>query len=245
MAIEGLNPYIDYGTRTLYNDLGITSPAELQRVEGELASQRLTELQLKPIQGSFDFEHLKAIHQHVFQDTYKWAGHARENFDAAKQEYIGGPVHRFTPSAAIEKEAAKVFGRLAQDKHLTGLHLDRFIEKAAALHNEINQIHAFPEGNGRAQREFLREVSVQAGHPIDLRGATQERIMEASIAGTNGDNKPMERLLAEATDPQRVQSLLTALEAIEKHRGPEQAQAAYMPPQRQAKNTPALSWDAQ
>ena len=228
MAIEGLNPYVDIKTRTLYNKLGITSPEKLQVAESDFARSRLAELQEKPIDGAFDFDHLKEIHRHIFQDTYQWAGEIRQNFDAAKQEVIGGPAHAFTPSASIEAEGAKVFGRLAQDKALTNLLRELFIQKAARLHHDINSLHAFPEGNGRTQREFLRELSVQAGHPMDLRVATEERVIEASIAGQKGDHGPMQRLMTEAIDPERARSLRAAIDHLEKHLGTEKVSGLYV-----------------
>ncbi len=228
MAIEGLNPYVDIRTRTLYNELGIQNPDELKRVESAYTTQRLTELGHNPIPGRFDFDHLKAIHHHIFQDVYAWAGEPRQNFDAAKQSYVGGPAHNFIPSAKIETEAVQVFDRLRGNDNLTGLSREQFIERAALLHNDINHLHAFPEGNGRSQREFLRQLSVEAGHPIDLKGTTEERHLEAAIAGVNGDHRPMQRLLQEATDPQRVESLHKAIVHLEAHLGTDKTQSFYI-----------------
>jgi len=44
----------------------------------------------------------------------------------------------------------------------------------------LNAAHPFREGNGRMQREFIREQGLKAGHYIDWRAATAEEMIEAS-----------------------------------------------------------------
>ena len=58
----------------LRNRLGITDEAELDFSERELVSQRAAET--IPT-GAFDLAHLRAIHRHLFQDVYDWAGELR------------------------------------------------------------------------------------------------------------------------------------------------------------------------
>jgi cell filamentation protein len=41
-----------------------------------------------------------------------------------------------------------------------------FRERAAHYLGEINALHPFREGNTRAQREFIRELAVEAGYEI-------------------------------------------------------------------------------
>ena len=71
----------------------------------------------------------------------------------------------FCERARIPSEAARVFGHLASENHLRGLDRLAFVKRAAYYLGEINALHSFREGNGRAQRELLREVSVEAGWP--------------------------------------------------------------------------------
>ena len=42
-----------------------------------MTAVRLLELQMNPIKGNFDFNHLKKIHKYIFQDLYDWAGKPR------------------------------------------------------------------------------------------------------------------------------------------------------------------------
>jgi cell filamentation protein len=64
---------------TLKNTLGATSYVLLDTAEVDFVSNRLLQFELGhgPI-GSFDAAHLKAIHRHLFQDVYEWAGHTRD-----------------------------------------------------------------------------------------------------------------------------------------------------------------------
>ena len=55
----------------LRNRLDIRDAATLEAAERELVALRL----LEPVPaGDFDLDHLKAIHRHLFQDVYAWAG---------------------------------------------------------------------------------------------------------------------------------------------------------------------------
>ena len=57
----------------LRNRLDIRGAPALEAAERELVALRLPE----PVPaGDFDLAHLKAIHRHLFQDVYAWAGSA-------------------------------------------------------------------------------------------------------------------------------------------------------------------------
>jgi cell filamentation protein len=40
------------------------------------------------------------------------------------------------------------------------------VERLAHYYSELNAVHPFREGNGRAQRAFLGQIARTAGHPI-------------------------------------------------------------------------------
>ncbi|HZW05331.1 MAG TPA: hypothetical protein VFF58_00345 [Candidatus Nitrosotalea sp.] len=46
---------------------------------------------------------------------------------------------------------------------------------------EINAIHPYRDGNGRAQREFIRELAVQSGFAIDWSRVPREQMTAASL----------------------------------------------------------------
>ncbi|WP_374942013.1 hypothetical protein [Sphingomonas sp.] len=62
------------GCETLRNKLGINDAERLDYHEREIVAQRAR--QGCPT-GDFDLNHLQAIHHHLFQDIYEWAGQLR------------------------------------------------------------------------------------------------------------------------------------------------------------------------
>ncbi|MDP3737080.1 MAG: Fic family protein [Hyphomonadaceae bacterium] len=71
---DDADPYANPKTGVLRNKLGIRSASKLDFHERELVTQRIR--QGVP-DGNFDLAHLKAIHRHLFQDVYDWAGEIR------------------------------------------------------------------------------------------------------------------------------------------------------------------------
>jgi cell filamentation protein len=235
-----LNPYIDPNTGTAYNKLGINNPADLKQAEAELSQIRLRQLQTTPLAGEFDLSHLRAFHRHILQDVYDWAGKTRESFDSAKFHSIEGRTRSFTPSARITEEATALFSSLKSEDHLRGLSREGFAERGAALLNAINKIHAFPDGNGRAQRAFLEHLGREVGHPLNFSVVSGERMVRASVAGMDGDLAPMARMFAEVTDPARVEQLSKAIGFLDNHKNVLDWNNAYL-----ATSTPGQTYSGQ
>lgn len=59
------------------NWFGLTDPAELERIAGRLATQRLYELERSTPLTSFTRDDLAAVHAYLMQDIYPWAGQLR------------------------------------------------------------------------------------------------------------------------------------------------------------------------
>ena len=56
------------------NLLGAINLVELNEREREIALTKQLELELNPIKGNFDYQHLKDIHKKLFEDVYTFAG---------------------------------------------------------------------------------------------------------------------------------------------------------------------------
>ena len=63
---------------------------------------------------------------------------------------------------------------------LESINYDEFISKIAYYFSEINALHPFREGNGRTQREFIRELALKCGYKIDFSKISKEQMLEAS-----------------------------------------------------------------
>jgi cell filamentation protein len=69
----------------------------------------------------------------------------------------------------------------------------------------LNTIHPFREGNGRTQREFIRELAAEAGHRINWNRVTRAQMVDASIESHNlGKNDAFAALIATAIVPVRL-----------------------------------------
>lgn len=159
-------------SETLINKLNIRDPEKLCEAERRLTMLRLNDLLERPISGKFDLKHLQDIHYYIFQDIYAWAGKIR-TVDIAKS-------NMFCKVQFISGQAQEIFGSLKEERYLAGLSRSEFVKKAAYYFSEINALHPFREGNGRAQREFVRELALQQGHVLHFSRVGTQEMLEAS-----------------------------------------------------------------
>jgi cell filamentation protein len=174
-AVE--DPYTYKNSTVLVNKLDLRDQLELDAFEAEISSARADE----PLPaGKLDYAHYKAIHHHLFQDVYAWAGQVR-----TVRMSKGG--HPFCFPENIEGQAAKLFHELEANRYLQDLDESDFASKAAHFLSELNVIHAFREGNGRSQLTFLVLLADYAGHPIELENLDPDEMLAAMIASFDGD----------------------------------------------------------
>ena len=167
------------GTEVLINKLGIKNQKELSEIEKELVSYRLAEINEKPIKGSFDLEHLKKIHNYLFQDVYDWAGKIR-NYNISKSGTL------FCLREYILPYATSVFDDVKNEHFFIDYDYEKKILKLVQLFSDINALHPFCEGNGRTQRVFIEWISRIAGISLDLTSVTRAEMVSASYDGMQG-----------------------------------------------------------
>jgi cell filamentation protein len=208
------DPYV-LPNGTLRNRLGVGDASELSRREDQLAAARQAILVRKGLEPPFDFEKLREIHRYILQDVYDWAGKPR-TCDLRKAAHLDSDESpkQFTPSSKIKAEADRIFGSLIRKNELRGLSPSNFTQAAAELFVEVNNIHPFREGNGRAQRIFLSALAKHAGHELAFDAVTRERMIEVSVAGIDGDVAGARRLFQEISDARRVEALRKALKFL-------------------------------
>jgi Fic/DOC family len=114
-----MDPYVYPDTTLLRNLRDIRDPDLFGEFEAEATARRLRQLEHKPLPGHFDAQHFQAIHRHIFQDVYEWAGEFR-TIDLAKSG------HLFALTEHIASSLNKTFGELADERYLTGADTDRF-----------------------------------------------------------------------------------------------------------------------
>jgi cell filamentation protein len=69
---------------------------------------------------------------------------------------------------------------------------------------DLNAVHPFREGNGRAQRALLSLLGRAAGWPIDWTGLDRDANIEASHSGHSGNELPMLELLSGLVAPAQL-----------------------------------------
>ena len=185
---SGRDHYLDPASGVLRNRLGITDGATLEQAEAALVATRSYELSQTPLPGQFDLAHLQAIHRYLFGDVYEWAGQLR-TVDIGK----GG--HLFAHHAHIACAAAPIFRQLAEEKCLAGLDPATFSRRAAYYLGELNALHPFREGNGRAQREFVSHLAHAAGYYVAWENVKQHDLLRASVESFKGHTSRLAALI--------------------------------------------------
>ena len=135
------------GIGVFRNKLGITDPAVLSRAATESTTLRLAELQATPVRGGFDATHLQAIHHHIYQDLYDWAGELRP-IDAGN-----------VPASQVEKSLNSVLDRLSRENQLKGLSAEEWAHSASAYLYDLGAIQPFLAGNNITLQEFAVELA--------------------------------------------------------------------------------------
>lgn len=160
-------------TDILINKLHIRDKNRLHNAEKKLVNLRILDLIEGPVKGGFDLTHLQKIHGYLFQDLYDWAGQIR-TVDIAKGNL-------FCRVPFIPMQSDEIFCKLKADRYLKGSFPEEFPVKLAWYFSEINALHPFREGNGRSQREFIRELALYNNYKILFSRTLEGELLKASI----------------------------------------------------------------
>jgi cell filamentation protein len=123
----------------LKNKAGLHAQSALDAFEADTTAIRLLELSEYPIPGKFDLPHLQAIHRHLFQDVYDWAGQLR-TVDISKRQ----PLRQLRHDESYLGQNFKIAG----ENFLIAQAPEAFIRKLAHYMGEINAAH--PSGKATA-----------------------------------------------------------------------------------------------
>lgn len=193
----GTDPYCYPGSSVLRNKLDIRDAQMLADVDSLYSQKRLAELYTDhPVAGQFGFTHLLRIHRFIFQDVYSWAGQIRTVRIHKGQTTFAYPEY-------IKSEAGRIFSALRQEKFLDGLPLPVLIERLSWYVGELNVLHPFREGNGRALRAWLRALLLQQGLLLHFEQLEPEEWLQASIAAYAGDLSKMQILFSRIVEPMK------------------------------------------
>ena len=167
------NKYCYPNSFVLKNKLDIREAKMLSEAERRITGLNLLKLKDNPVRGKFDLKHLRDIHKAVFWDIYAWAGELRiVNISKGSQ---------FCLHQHLETYAGNIFAELKAEDLLLGKAADEMPERLAYYLSEINALHPFRDGNGRAQRVFIEYLAQAAGFYVDFSTVSGKEMIEASM----------------------------------------------------------------
>ncbi len=182
--------YTDIKTGVLKNLAGITDKDDLLFFESVAVSKRIKELFDKPIKIN-GIESLFEIHKHLFQDVYEWAGKKR------KVE-ISKEGNQFFPTTYFDNASKYIDSLIQEYKKIPKKNIEQISEKLAQILDAVNHLHPFREGNGRAQREFIRLLALEKAYKLNLNPPDNKYVYEQYMKGTiNGDINTLTKLILE------------------------------------------------
>ena len=110
---------------------------------------------------------------------------------------------RFAHFEYLETEGNALMQALEDEDYLIGLEPEAFVARLAHYYCEINVLHPFRIGTGRAQRIFFEQLALHAGYSLDWRGVEVEAWRAANQAGAMGDLAPLEKIFASVVSEAR------------------------------------------
>lgn len=182
--------YIDPQSGILKNLVDIKDAADLMFFESVAVAKRLSEIHKKPIKIS-GVESLFAIHKHLFQDVYAWAGEERT-------VEINKEGKQFFPTNSFEKAYRYIDILISDFKKIDKKDRIQIAEALAKLLDNINYLHPFRDGNGRTQREFIRILALEKEILLNLNPPDNKEVYDKYMQGTvTGDIKVLKDLISE------------------------------------------------
>jgi len=188
-----MDPYVYPETNVLKHLRDIRDLARLSKFETDMSQRRVAELEHRALRGKFGIAHLQAIHRYIFQDVYAWAGEQRTVAIARPGQFY------FALSQQIRPCLLRTFADLQAERHLKGAAAQEFCHRATHYMGELNAIHPLRDGNGRTQREFIRQLALHGGHGLNWVHVTRAQMYAAShLSFQAANNSGLEKVLMAA-----------------------------------------------
>lgn len=178
----GADPYCYPNTDILINALDIHDDIWLEEAERDISALCANAIEFAP--PPYDLNYLALTHKALFSDLYPWAGKLR-TIDISKGET------RFCSYQRIQVEAGKLFAGVNYGQLFIELPRQELIKSIAEFYAELNIVHPFREGNGRAQRILFEHMIINCGYEIDWSLTDADEWLHANIAGYHCQYQPM------------------------------------------------------
>jgi cell filamentation protein len=168
--------YIDRNTGILRNRAGMSNQQDLDFFESAAVTKRAKELADHPLPIK-NIGSLFSIHRFLFQDIYEWAG-KRRTVEISKEN------NQFFPTSYFETAYEYIDKLIADFREGDPKDKKKLSNKLAVILDAVNHLHPFREGNGRAQREFIRILALEKRWLLNLNPPDNPDVYERYMSGT-------------------------------------------------------------
>lgn len=159
------DPYVYPKSGVMINKLNIHDDNLLQQQEAHLTTKRLVSIDTAVPIGKLNFDHIKNIHKHIFQDVYQWSGQPRIMDIIKNEPILQGKSVDYSYHKNIEKDFNHIVERMDKIKwqEYSVNDLSAIFAKNVA---DLWQVHPFREGNTRSTITFASHYAEQHGFPL-------------------------------------------------------------------------------
>ena len=193
MSSRAGDPYLDPASGVLRNLLGITDAAGLARAEAALSASRLIDLERRRLPASMPSPTCRLSTAAFSATSTPGPGSCapcpsrKDRCSACRSTW--SPTRRTCSAGWPPRSGCGAWPATRSSPGLAGFLAD------------VNALHPFREGNGRAQRAFFSQLAHDAGHHIAWVRMDPDRNTAASAAAHHGDLAPLREMLDQLTDP--------------------------------------------
>ncbi len=170
----------------LKNKLGIKEEKVLKKVDTDIVLKKLNEIRELKFKKTYDEKHIKFIHKFLFEEIYDFSGEYRS-------ENITKENFRFSEFEYISENMISILRKIDID-NLRNMEFNNMIEIISDVMTDLNVLHPFREGNGRAIREFIRELFEELGYEINFFDIDYDEILEVSKKAVVDDREQIKLL---------------------------------------------------
>lgn len=159
------DPYV-YENGTLINKLNITDYEKLRQAEADIGFLKLIDIDSVE-NKKFDINLIKALHTHIFEDIYSWAGEFRTVPIIKEELVLPGCSIDYSSVSMIEKD----LNGLLDDLNNTKWNYEDRKEIAYTFARKmalIWRVHPFRDGNTRTILSFSYMFAKEHNFPFDI-----------------------------------------------------------------------------
>ncbi len=148
------DPYLYPDSEVLINLGGFHDKQELEDMEADYTTYRLSEVVFDDSVEQFNFEDLCTMHYRIFQDVYEWAGKPRI-INIEKAEVVLGELSiEYSDCFDIAKDANQIL-KYMQNIDWKSEPFPIMVEKFSDCIAKLWRVHPFREGNTRTIITFV------------------------------------------------------------------------------------------